>query len=131
MIRFVNGLSNALTWPATVAHEATHLAAGWPWIQRVEGYNLHPLRSHAWVSVSFRSETPGWAIVIAGVAPTLLGVVFAAAFAMTVLVTGGELPAGGREPLLWLLVGAYWLIYTTPSRGDLTAYWRHQDGDSA
>lgn len=115
----IGRLLNAATFPATLAHEATHLAVGWPWIVTIRSYELHPLRAAAWVEVEWADSAPRWGVVLAHVAPTLLGVAFAAAVVVLLLVGGGEWPRGAREQGVWLLLGAYWLIYATPSPDDL------------
>lgn len=107
-------------WPPALAHEATHLAAGYRWLDSVNGYDLHPLRG-AFVDVDLVDDAPRWARATVATAPTLVGTAFAASAMVLLIVGGGSWPASTAETGRWLLIGAWWLVYTAPSKADLKA----------
>lgn len=123
MLRHLDAPIQLALWPASVAHELTHLAAGIPWTDEVAGYDVHPLRPN-WVDIDLVEDAPGWARAVVSTAPTLVGISFAGAALVLLLVGGGSFPSAAASPGRWLLIGAWWLVYTTPSRADLDALTR-------
>lgn len=107
-------------WPASVAHELTHLAAGYVWTEQVSGYDVHPLRPN-WIALDISEAAPGWAVAITAVAPSLVGIAFAASVLVLLTVGGGSFPDAANEPGRWLLISAWWFVYTSPSGDDLAA----------
>lgn len=107
-------------WPPSVAHELTHLAVGYFWTDRVTGYDVHPLRPN-YIELDIRDSTPGWAVAIIATAPVLVGVAFAAAVLVLLAVGGGDFPPTTDAPGRWLLLAAWWFVYTSPSRDDIDA----------
>lgn len=107
-------------WPATLAHEGTHLAAGYRWADRVTGYDLSPLRG-AYVELDFPDGTSRWVVAAVAIMPTVVGTAFAAAALTLLWLGGGRFPDAAAEPGRWLLITAWWLAYTVPSMDDLTA----------
>lgn len=107
-------------WPATLAHEGTHLAAGYRWTERVTGYDLNPLRG-AYVELDFADGTSRWVVAAVAIMPTILGTAFAATALTLLWLGGGQFPDAAAEPGRWLLITAWWLAYTVPSMDDLAA----------
>lgn len=121
MIKFaIDASIQAVLWPASVAHELTHLAVGYPWTRRVAGYDVHPLRPN-WIELDIDDAAPGWAVAITAVAPSLVGVAFAASVLILLAVGGGQFPAAADTPGRWLLLAAWWFVYTSPSGEDIAA----------
>lgn len=98
----------------------THLAAAYPWTRRVKAYEVRPFRPN-WIELDIEDGAPGWAISIAAVAPSLVGVAFAASVLVLLAVGGGSFPAPADTPGRWLLIAAWWFVYTSPSGDDLAA----------
>lgn len=121
MIRRVADASvQVALWPASIAHELTHLAVGYPWANRVTGYDVHPLRPN-WIAMDIKDTAPGWAVAIIAVAPSLVGVAFAASVLILLAIGGGGFPEAVASPGRWLLIAAWWFVYTSPSRDDIAA----------
>lgn len=108
-----SGVARLASWPATLAHELTHMFAALPWAK--ESAVIVDDRGPAHY-VTWRDETPRWAIWIASLAPTLLGslvgVVGLARLAMTP-------PSTLNEWALAAAIAGYWIIYVAPSGDDL------------
>lgn len=116
----VDRMTSVAVWPASIAHELTHLAVGYPWTQRVTGYDVHPMRPN-WIALDIEDSAPGWAVAITAVAPSLVGVAFAASAVVLLLAGGGDFPDAAASPGRWLLIAAWWFVYTSPSRDDIDA----------
>lgn len=105
-----------LLWPAAVAHEATHYAAGRPWA-RPSAVSLHPLHAH--IIMGFADGTPRPVVAVAALAPTIVGCIAAT------LLVGYRADAAAawaaQNPGLALFVVAGWAAYTAPSIPDLRA----------
>lgn len=123
MLRLLSAPVSLALWPAALAHEATHLAAGYRWLDGVNAYDLHPMRG-AFVDVDLVDDAPRWARALVATAPTLVGTAFAASALVLLLVGGGSWPDGTDVTGRWLLIGAWWLVYTTPSKADRDAFLR-------
>lgn len=107
-------------WPASVAHELTHLAVGYLWTKRVAGYDIHPLRPN-WIELDFKDTAPGWAVAITAAAPSLVGVAFGASALILLAVGGGGFPDIAASPGRWLLIAAWWFVYVGSGKDDLAA----------
>lgn len=129
----VLGLYRLGTYPAKLAHEATHVAAVRPFVSEYDT-QLHPLgptRFHT-------PERYAWPLMTLGaLAPTLVGTALAVVMAITapvwiinaftavpywLLTTAG---LSGYPPpdnvVGWALLAAFWFIYTWPSAADRAA----------
>jgi hypothetical protein len=96
----------------------THVAAGTPWVRRGE-LHTDPCEAEAFYLAEFRVDAPAWAVAITHVAPTLIGAAFATIVLAWLVIGAGQFPTAIREQCLWMLLGSWWLIYTTPSKDDL------------
>lgn len=121
MLRGVVDIAVSVTiWPASIAHELTHLVVGYIWTDRVSGYDVHPMRPN-WIELDIKDSAPGWAVAITAVAPSLVGVAFAASVLILLAAGGGDFPEAVASPGRWLLLAAWWFVYTSPSRDDIAA----------
>lgn len=113
-----------LLWPSAALHELTHLLPVVPWLTSVD---VH-LRGEASVTCEVASDTPVWAIRLAAIAPTVVGVLIAGIIYVTVLagsplsytvtIREGLAVEAGVKPLAWALCTAWWYWYTWPSEQD-------------
>jgi hypothetical protein len=104
-----------LTWPATVAHEATHLAVGWRWIDSVERWDLY----ETYADVRF-GEIPRWGAWLTALAPTLLGMLMAVLAIVSLIHTGYS--DAQRDWIQWTIILAYWIQFSWPSGADRSAF---------
>lgn len=105
-------LARAISWPATLAHELTHMLVALPWA--VESAIIVDERGPAHY-VRWDDDTPAWAVWLASLAPTLLG------SAVGLIGLLRLLTAPPATLNTWLLAGAiagYWTIYVAPSHDD-------------
>lgn len=113
-----------LSFPVALAHEATHYLASKPWVHADES-TIHatPRDGEARTRLVWKLDTPGWALALGHLAPTIVGFALGAVVAVWFVLSGGELPAevGGWAKLS--LACIVWALYTTPSREDLLG-WR-------
>lgn len=104
-----------LTWPATLAHEATHIAVGWRWIDEVEQWSLY----ETYADVRFGS-IPAWAAWLTALAPTLLGLLMAALAIASLIHTGYS--QAQRDWIQWTIILGYWIQFSWPSGADRRAF---------
>jgi hypothetical protein len=104
-----------LTWPATVAHEVTHLAVGWRWIDEVEQWSLQK----TYCDVTFE-PIPRWGAWLTALAPTILGLLMAVL--ALVSLWGSGYSSAQRDWMQWVIILAFWLQYTWPSGADRSAF---------
>lgn len=111
----VLGPGIVLTWPATLAHEATHLAVGWHWIDSVESWDLY----ETYADVRF-GEIPGWGAWLTALAPTLLGLLMAVVAVASLIHTGYS--EAQKDWIQWVIILAYWIQFSWPSGADRAAF---------
>lgn len=104
------------TWPAKVAHEATHVVAASPWL---DDWGVVIERDSARAMLDWRDGRPDWAVVVGHLAPFLVGTTLGMVVLAYGVLEGWRLPAtvqGWGELAIALLL---WASYTSPSRSDL------------
>lgn len=104
------------TFPAAVAHEATHVAAASPWL---EDWGIVIERDSARAILDWRQGRPDWAVIVGHLAPFLVGTALGAVVLAYTVLYGFRLPAtvqGWGELAIALLL---WVSYTSPSASDL------------
>jgi len=99
-------------FPAVLAHELTHAAVAWPWIQARSVDDVVHRYIPPRLELEYPAGTPVLAVVAANLAPTLLG----ASFGPLLVPWAVGLPA----PIMAYVLGA-WMLYTIPSPDDLSA----------
>jgi hypothetical protein len=105
-----------VTFPATLAHEATHVLAALPWAREVT-VRFRPGRD-AEAEILYPPGTPRWLVRAHALAPFALGVASAVVSAAVWLETGAPVPSdlAGQVAALYL---AYSLgLYAVHSSGD-------------
>lgn len=117
-------------WPASIAHELTHLLVGYRWADRVSGYDVHPCRPN-YIELDIKESAPGWAVAIIAAAPVLVGTAFAASALVLLFAGGGDFPEASDTPGRWLLIAAWWFVYTAPSGDDIAALRGGSGGEHA
>lgn len=93
--------------PVVAAHEYTHVLASKPWANDAHVQSWLPPR----VVISYPSDASWAGVRFANLAPTLTGILivpFISVFAMSV-----SAPLG-------VIIMCYWLIYTWPSKQDIS-----------
>lgn len=106
---------NVLLYPATVAHELTHVLVLAPWTTRRD-VDMAPTQGTARLRVETQ-DVPVWVGRVGALAPTLFGLV---AGLLSVLFALGVLESVARDPAVACAVAAYWFSYTCPSLADVT-----------
>lgn len=109
-VSLVDLLGALIMFPAVLAHELTHAAVAWPWIQASRPSDLVDRLVPPRLELDYPAGTPVLAVVVANLAPTVVG----AALVPFVLPWALGLPV----PLLAYVFGA-WALYTWPSADDL------------
>lgn len=92
--------------PADLAHEMTHVVAASSWADRAEIVSWIP----AYAEMDYPAGTPLYAIKVANVAPTLVGL-----FVIPLI----PIVAGVAPKPVEIYIYALWVIYTMPSGADL------------
>jgi len=111
----VLGPGIVLTWPATLAHEVTHLAVGWRWIDEVHEWRLY----ETYADVRF-GPIPRWGAWLTALAPTLLGLLMAVL--ALVSLWGAGYSSAQRDWIQWTIILAYWIQFSWPSGADRRAF---------
>lgn len=112
------------TWPAKIAHEATHVVAASPWL---DDWGIVIERDSATTFFDWREDRPDWAVTIGHLAPFLVGTTLGVVVLAYGVIAGWQLPAtvqGWGELAIALLL---WASYTSPSRSDLTPHQGDQE----
>lgn len=104
-----------LTWPATLAHEATHIAVGWHWIDEVHEWRLY----ETYADVEF-GAVPRWGAWLTALAPTILGLLMAVLAVASLYGTGYS--SAQRDWMQWVIIFAYWIQFSWPSAADRSAF---------
>ncbi|RYJ15028.1 hypothetical protein ELS19_14425 [Halogeometricum borinquense] len=109
-VGLVDLLGALVMFPAVLAHELTHAAVAWPWIEATRPLDLVDRLVPPRLELNYPAGTPVVVVVVANLAPTMVGV----------LLTPFVVPwAFGLEvPLMTYVFGA-WALYTWPSGDDL------------
>lgn len=116
--RAVNVLLTVLVLPARILEESLHALAALPWADWVR-VELNPQAGTAETRVSFRTNTPKWAIRLAYVIPEVVGTSAGVAVIVYWFVAGPIwLPATTLDWILLSLLGAQWLAVAIPSAAD-------------
>jgi hypothetical protein len=106
--------------PVTIAHEVTHAALLWWWVDRWGwDIDLDASRGAAFYA-DLSDDIPRWAVVLGHLGPTIVGTFIAAAVSIAWILTGfADLPAtvDGWAKLALALVA--WGMYVAPSPDDL------------
>ncbi|RYJ07763.1 hypothetical protein ELS19_19805 [Halogeometricum borinquense] len=109
--------------PVTVAHEATHAALLWPWIDDwAWSIEIDASRGAAFYC-DLADDIPRWAVVLGHLGPTIVGTMIAAAVSIAWILTGfSDLPETvvGWAKLALALVA--WGMYVAPSPDDLEVF---------
>lgn len=106
-----------LTLPFRAAHELAHLAAALPW---VESWEIRVSDAKADVEVVWRRTPPRLLYALIFLAPTVFGLVTVAIVAWSLVERGGSpLPETQLEAVRAAVLVLGWILFTTPSRGDL------------
>ncbi|WP_224332870.1 hypothetical protein [Haloprofundus halobius] len=106
-----------LLTPAVPLHELTHALVALPWASNVE---TDLQRGDAEVRITWRDETPLWAVYLAHLAPMLvgLGLVLVAVATIGVPSASSLEGLGIHEAGLLLILACNWAIYSFPSYED-------------
>ncbi|ADQ68439.1 hypothetical protein [Halogeometricum borinquense] len=109
-VGLVDLLGALVMFPAVLAHELTHAAVAWPWIEATRPLDLVDRLVPPRLELNYPAGTPVVVVVVANLAPTMVGA----------LLTPFVVPwAFGLEvPLMTYVFGA-WALYTWPSADDL------------
>lgn len=97
-------------YPAIVLHECIHAAIAWPWAERVE-LDV-PIDERPTADLYYPDGTPLWVVVLANLAPFLVGLAALPLVVWIVRWVGPGTPAALYLALCWAAVGI-------PSREDL------------
>jgi len=104
--------------PVRLAHEATHVVAGWPW---ANSWSIRVRLSRLTTRIHFADDTPTWAVYWTHLAPFLVGLLMAAAAAVGLAAGVVTLDVRGPVEALLMVVAAWaWIAYAYPSRRDRT-----------
>lgn len=109
-VGFVDLLGALVMFPAVLAHELTHAAVAWPWIRASRPSDLVDRLVPPRLELDYPAGTPVIVVVVANLAPTVVGAVLAP------FVIPWSL--GLEVPLMAYVFGA-WALYTWPSGDDL------------
>ncbi|WP_363464083.1 hypothetical protein [Halogeometricum borinquense] len=108
------GLSDLLgalvMFPAVLAHELTHAAVAWPWIEATRPSDLVDRLVPPRLELNYPAGTPVVVAVVANLAPTIVGALLAPFVIPWTF--------GLEVPLMAYVFGA-WALYTWPSADDL------------
>jgi len=119
MIRALTGL---LTLPVTAAHEATHAAVLYPWVERWD-YHIDARRARVYYDT--RDDAPRVAVALGSLAPTVVGVLVASLVAVA-WALGGFAVHPPAQVVGWAKLAiacVAWGVYTTPSPQDCRGAW--------
>jgi hypothetical protein len=118
MIRAVKRLAALVAFPIALVHELGHYLAALPWADD-SIMLIDPAGGRATTFIEFSDEAPRWAVAIACVFPTVLGVVVATGALVWWGLAGLAFPV---DLIGWmrLSIGALsWGVFTWPSPDDL------------
>lgn len=118
MTRHIRTLWALLTLPATLAHETVHAAVAAPAADRV-AVAIDPRGFEAQAMIEWHDSARWWAVLAAGVAPVVAGLLALAAAVWTAATTGFTAPATPVEWAKLAIIAAWWGVFVTPSPADL------------
>lgn len=96
--------------PAVLAHEATHAAVAWRWVSTEQPRELVDRLVPPRLELSYPAGTPVMVVVLANLAPTIVGIAVAPfLFRWAVEI----------ELVLSVYAIGSWYVYTVPSKDDL------------
>jgi len=118
----IRALTGVLTLPVTTAHEATHISALYPWLERWD-YHIDARRARVFYDAS--DDAPRAALMFGSLAPTVVGMLVAALVALAWALGGFSIhpPA---EIVGWAKLAiacVAWGTYTVPSPQDCRGAW--------
>jgi len=109
----IRTLSKAVSWPAMILHELTHMALALPWADESAIIVDETGPAH---HVNWADDTPLWAVALTSLGPTLLGSLVGLVGLWRLLTAP---PASASDMLVAAAIAGYWVIYVAPSPADL------------
>lgn len=118
------------TLPAKLLEELTHAAASLPFADRLF-ITIEPRTGDARTGVVWADGTPWWGVALAHYAPLITGTIAAIAGVVWWVLSGFRGPDTAMEWVAAGVLGAWWALYTMPSRRDRDVDTEASAGDQA